>query len=276
MKLFTTKTLPRSICRFVILMVAAIMALPPALPFPRAKELIREAFYNEVQQREKRKLWSYVAERRSNNHVFREQVIETVDVPVRHLIAVDGHPPTSVQMKEEIERQKVLLNNPSRRRAIQKQQGNDDKTMEELLRIIPEAFVFEDQGKNGESEKIAFHPNPAFKPRTYEQRILHALDGIVFVDLHDKRIARLSGSLATGVEFGYGVIGHVQQGGTTEITRVHLSEGIWKTSAEKIDINGRFVLLKSINKHQDESRTGFEPVAPDTTFAQALNEIEKR
>jgi len=72
------------------------------------------------------------------------------------------------------------------------------------------------------------------------------------------------------------VIGHVQQGGTTEITRVHLSEGIWKTSAEKIDINGRFVLLKSINKHQDESRTGFEPVAPDTTFAQALNGIEKR
>ncbi len=276
MKQSRTETLPRPISRFVILTFAAGMALPPSLPSPRAKELIREACYNEVQQREKRTLWSYVAERRSNNHVFREQVIETVDVPVRHLLAVDGHPPTSVQMKEEIERQQVLLNNPSRRRAIQKQQGNDDKTMEELLHIIPEAFVFEDQGKDGESEKIAFHPNPGFKAKTYEQRILHALDGIVFVDLHDKRIARLSGSLATGVEFGYGVIGHVQQGGTTEITRVHLSEGIWKTSAEKIDINGRFVLLKSINKHQDESRTGFEPLAPDTTFAQALNEIEKR
>jgi len=276
MKLSRTKTLPRHVCRFVILTFAAGMALPPSLPSPRAKELIREACYNEVQQREKRTLWSYVAERRSNNHVFREQVIETVDVPVRHLLAVDGHPPTSVQMKEEIERQQVLLNNPSRRHSIQKQQGNDDKTMEELLHIISEAFVFEDQGEDGESEKIAFHPNPAFKPKTHEQRILHALDGIVFVDLHDKRIARLSGSLATGVEFGYGVIGHVQQGGTTEITRVHLSEGIWKTSAEKIDINGRFVLLKSINKHQDESRTDFAPVAPDTTFAQALSEIEKR
>src|SRR6267378_940004 len=212
----------------------------------------------------------------SNNHIFREQVIETVDAPVRHLLAVDGHPPTAAQMKEENDRHQALRNNASRRHAIQKQQGDDDKTMEELLRITPEAFVFEDQGKEGQSERIAFHPNPGFKPKTYEQRILHALDGIVFVDLHDKRIARLSGSLATGVEFGYGVIGHVQQGGTTEITRVHLSEGIWKTSAEKIDINGRFVLLKSINKHQDESRTGFEPVAPDTTFAQALNEIEKR
>src|SRR5712675_1471100 len=276
MKLSRTETLSRPICRFVILMFAATMALPPALPFPRARELIREACYNEVQQREKRTLWSYVAERHSNNHIFREQVIETVDAPVRHLLAVDGHPPTAVQMKEENDRNQALRNNASRRHAIQKQQGDDDKTMEELLRITPEAFVFEDQGKEGQSERIAFHPNPGFKPKTYEQRILHALDGIVFVDLHDKRIARLSGSLASGVEFGYGVIGHVQQGGTTEITRIHLSEGIWKTSAEKIDINGRFVLLKSINKHQDESRTRFDPVAPDTTFAQALNEIEKR
>src|SRR5712672_2894396 len=129
MKLSRTGTLPRPICRFVVLMFAATMVLPPALPSPRAKELIREACYNEVQQREKRTLWSYVAERRSNNHVFREQVIETVEVHVRHLIAVDGHPPTSVQMKEEIERQKVLLNNPCRRRTLQKQQGNDYKTM---------------------------------------------------------------------------------------------------------------------------------------------------
>ena len=264
------------VSRFLVLTVAAAVALPPSLPSQTAKELIGDACHNELQQRGNKTLWSYVAERHSNNHVFREQVIETVDAPVRHLLAVDGHPPTAAQMKEENDRHQELLNNASRRHAIQKQQDDDDKKMEELLRIIPEAFVFEDQGKEGQSERIAFHPNPGFKPKTYEQRILHALDGIVFVDLHDKRIARLSGSLASGVEFGYGVIGHVQQGGTTEITRVHLSEGIWKTSAEKIDINGRFVLLKSINKHQDESRTGFEPVAPGTTFAQALNKIDKR
>jgi len=261
--------------RFVVFTFVAGVALTQALPSQTARELIGDACYNELQQREKRTLWAYVAERHSNNHVFREQVIETVDGPVRHLLAVDGHPPTSVQMKEENDRQQRLLKSESGRHAIQKQQEDDEKKMEELLRIIPEAFVFEDQGKEGEAEKIAFHPNPEFKPKSYEQRILHALDGIVFIDLHDKRIARLSGSLGTRVVFGYGVIGHVEQGGTTEITRVHLSPGVWKTSAEKIDIEGRFVMLKTINKHQDESRTGFEPVAPNTTFAQALDQIAK-
>jgi hypothetical protein len=52
-------------------------------------------------QREKRTLWTYVAERRSNNHVFREQVIETVNGPMRHLLSGDGYPPTLSQMKEE-------------------------------------------------------------------------------------------------------------------------------------------------------------------------------
>jgi hypothetical protein len=261
--------------RFVAFAFAAGMALPSALPSETARDLIGDACYNELQQREKRTLWSYIAERHSNNHVFRELVIETVDAPVHHLLAVDGSPPSSVQMKEENDRHQELLNNASRRHAIQKQQDNDDKIMEELLGIIPEAFVFEDQGKEGQSERIAFHPNPGFKPKTYEQRILHALDGMVFIDLQEKRIARLSGSLGARVVFAYGMIGHVEQGGTTDITRVHLSPGVWKISAEKIDIDGRFVMLKTISKHQDENRTGFRPVAPDTTFAQALEEIEK-
>jgi len=218
-------------------------------------------------------LWSYVAERRNDSHMFREQVIETVDDPVRHLLAVDS--PTLAQVKEEDDRHQELLNDASRRHAIHEQQDDDDNKMEELLRIIPEAFVFEDQGKEGQSERIAFHPNAGFKPKTYEQRVLHALDGIVFIDLADRRIARLSGSVGTRVDFGYGLIGHVNQGGTTEITRVHLSPGVWKTSLERIDIYGRFVMLKTINKHQDESRTGLGPVAPDKTLAQALNEIEK-
>jgi hypothetical protein len=278
MEISRTTTLLAHASRVVALTFGAATALSQALSLPSqaAKELISEACYNELQQRERRTLWSYVAERRSDNRMFREQVIESVDGPVRHLLSVDGHPPTLAQMKEENDRHQQLLNDASRRHAIQRQQDDDDKEMEKLLRIIPEAFVFEDQGKEGQSERIAFHPNTGFKPKTYEQRVLHALDGIVFIDLADRRIARLSGSVGTRVEFGYGLIGHVDQGGTTEITRVHLSPEVWKTSLEKIDIGGRFVMLKTINKHQDESRTGFEPLAPDTTFAQALNKIERK
>jgi hypothetical protein len=83
MELSRTISLLAQVSRFVILTFAAGLALPPALPSQTAKELIGDACYNELQQRETRTLWSYVAERHSNKHVFREQVIETVDAPVR-------------------------------------------------------------------------------------------------------------------------------------------------------------------------------------------------
>lgn len=272
------KTMPSStyLSRFAILTLAAAMVLPPALLSQTAKELVEDTCYNELQQPDNKTLWSYRAERHIGNRVFLEQVIETVDGPVDRLLAADGHSPTPEESKKEDDRNQELLKNPSGRRAVQKQRDDDGRKMQELLRIIPEAFVFEDQGKEGESEKIAFHPNPGFKPKTYEQRILHALDGILFIDLRDKRIARISGSLGTRVAFGYGAIGHVEQGGAMEITRVHLSPGVWKTSAEKIAIDGRFIMLKTIKKHQDESRTGFAPVVPRTTLAQALNEIAQK
>src|SRR5258708_3537116 len=140
--------------RFVAFTFVAVLVLTTALPSQTAKEVIGDACYNELQQREKRTLWSYVAERHSNGHVFREQVIETVEVPVRHLLAVDGNPPTSAQLKEEKDHHQELLKNASRRHAIWKQQENDDNMMAELFRIIPEAFVFEVLGKEGQSERI--------------------------------------------------------------------------------------------------------------------------
>jgi len=95
--------------RFVAFTFVAGMALTPALPSQTAKRLIGDACYTSYNSAKKRTLWSYVAERHSNGHVFREQVIETVEVPVRHLLAVDGNPPTSVQLKEENDRHQSLL-----------------------------------------------------------------------------------------------------------------------------------------------------------------------
>jgi hypothetical protein len=178
MELSRTISLFPQVSCFIMLTVAAAVALPPSLPSQTPKELIGEACFNELQHRERETLWSYTAERHNHDHVFREQVIETVDGPVRHLLAVDGHPPTSAQTKEEDDRHQELLKNPSGLRAIQKLRDDDDKTMQELLRVIPDAFIFEDQGKEGESERIAFHPNRGFKPKTYEQRVLHALEGL--------------------------------------------------------------------------------------------------
>jgi hypothetical protein len=263
------------VSRLAIFSLVTSLGLPSVLPSEPTGTLVKEACFNAIQQREAKSLWSYRVERHDDKHIILEQVIETVDTPVTHLLAVDGHAPTAAQLQEEDDRHRRLLRNLAGQSALKKDHAEDSKKMEEMLRIIPEAFVFQDLGKQRGLEKIAFHPNPDFKPKTYEQRILHTLVGTAFIDLHDKQIARISASLAERVEFGLGLLGRVDKGGSMNITRTRLSAGVWQVSVEKIDLSGRMAIFKSLNRHKDEQRSDFKPVAPGTTVAQALDELEK-
>jgi len=263
------------VSRLAIFSLVTSLGLPSVLPSEPTGTLVKEACFNAIQQREVKSLWSYRVERHDDRHIILEQVIETVDTPVTHLLAVDGHAPTAVQLKEENDRHRRLLRNSASQSAWKKDHYEDSKKMEEMLRIIPEAFVFQDLGKQRGLEKIAFHPNPDFKPKTYEQRVLHTLVGTAFIDLHDKQIARISASLAQRVEFGLGLFGRVDRGGTVNIARTRLSDGIWQVSMEKIDFSGRMAIFKSLNRRKDEERSDFKPIAPGTTFAQAIDELEK-
>jgi hypothetical protein len=275
MRMPKPKYLLDRVSRLAIFSLVTSLGLPSVLPSEPTGTLVKEACFNAIQQREAKSLWSYRVERHDDKHIILEQVIETVDTPVTHLLAVDGHAPTAAQLQEEDDRHRRLLRNLAGQSALKKDHDEDSKKMEEMLRIIPEAFVFQDLGKQRGLEKIAFHPNPDFKPKTYEQRILHTLVGTAFIDLHDKQIARISASLAERVEFGLGLLGRVDKGGSMNITRTRLSAGVWQVSVEKIDLSGRMAIFKSLNRHKDEQRSDFKPVAPGTTVAQALDELEK-
>jgi len=275
MRILKPKYLLDRVSRLAIFSIVTSLGLPSVLPSEAAGTLVKEACYNAIQQREAKSLWSYRVERHEDNHIILEQVIETVDIPITHLLAVDGHAPTPAQLKEEEERHRSLLKNSPGQSAFKKEHDDDSKKMEEMLRIIPEAFVFQDQGKQRGLEKIAFHPNPEFKPKTYQQRVLHTLVGTAFIDLQDKQIARISASLAQRVEFGLGFLGRVDKGGTVNIARTRLAEGVWQVSMAKIDLSGRMAIFKSLNRRKDEQRSDFKPVAPGTTVAQALDELEK-
>jgi hypothetical protein len=275
MRMLKPKYLLGQVFGMAIFSLVACLESPSVLPSEAINTLVNEACDNAVQQRETKSLWSYRVERHEDNHIILEQVIETVDIPVKHLLAIDGHAPTPPQLKEEEELHRRLLKNSAGQSAFKKEHDEDSKKMEQMLQIIPEVFVFQDQGKQRGLEKIAFHPNPDFKPKTYEQRVLHTLVGTAFIDLHDKQIAQVSASLAQRVEFGLGLLGRVDRGGTLNIARTRLPDGVWQVSMEKIDLSGRMAIFKSLNRHKDEQRSDFKPIAPGTTVAQALDELEK-
>jgi len=259
--------------RRLSLVAFCLFSVWPALLAQTGKELMTDACYNEAHQRDENELWASKVQRRTADHVYLEEEFETVEGPIHRLISVDGHEPSPSERKQNDDRLRDLMQNPKARLAAKRNREADEKKFGELLRVMPDAFLYEDQGNQKGLEKLAFHPNPAFAPKTYEETVLHAMSGFVLIDLDEKRLAHLSGTLIQQVDFGFGVIGQLKRGGTIEVNRIRLSPGIWKTDSSKIDINGRIVLFKTIGKQQDETHSEFKRVASDTNIAQALQQI---
>jgi hypothetical protein len=254
------------------LAVFYLLSVLPPLSAQTAKELMADACYNELQQRNNT-LWASRVERHTAGHIYLEEEIETVGGPIRRLISVDSHEPSPSERKQDDDRLRKLMQNPKAQQAMKKSRDADQKKVGEIFRAMPDAFLFEDQGRQEGLEKLAFRPNPEYNPTTYEETALHALSGIILIDLQEKRLAQLSATLTEQVEFGYGVIGQLKKGGTIEVKRIKLSPGVWKANSSKIDINGRIVFFKVISKQQDETQSDFKPVAPDTSVEQALREL---
>jgi len=260
-------------CRLVALVIFLVLSAFPQLSAENAKQLMTDACENELRQREQNALWASKVERRTAGHVYREREIDTVDGPVHRLLSVDGHEPSPSERKQDADRLRDLKENPKARLALKKHREAEEKKVDDLLRVIPDMFLFQDQGKQGGLERLAFHPNPAYKPSTYEEMALHALSGVVLIDLREKRLARFSGTLTQQVNFGHGLLGHIDKGGTIEVNRVRLSPGLWGTSLFRTDFDGRFAIFKNISKRLDETRNDFEPVPPDTDIQRALEQI---
>jgi hypothetical protein len=104
---------------------------------------------------------------------------------------------------------------------------------------------------------------------------LHALSGIVLIDLREKRIAQFTGTLTQQVNFAHGLLGHLNKGGVLEVNRVQLSPGQWGTSLFRTDLDGRFALFKNISKHLYEIRSHFESVSPQTDIQDALDQMAR-
>jgi hypothetical protein len=262
----------RSYCRLLALIASWLLSVFPLPSAHNSKELMADACSNELHQREQNVLWASHVERRTTGHVYREETIDTLEGPVHRLLSVDGREPSPSDCTQDDDRLRDLRENPSARLTLKKNREAEEKNIDDLLRAIPDVFLFKDQGKQGNLERLAFSPNPAYKPATYQEAALHALSGVVLIDLTEKRVAQFSGTLTQQVNFAHELLGYLDKGGMIEVNRVRLSPGLWETSLFRTDLDGR-ALFKSINKQVDETRSDFEPVLPDTNIQRAVEQI---
>jgi hypothetical protein len=238
---------------------------------PLAGELVNVVVANELADRVERK-WMYTIEKQDGKQTLTEEQVETKNGPLYRLVAIDGRPLSPDQRQQDEARIDRLLNNPSEQLKVKRAHDEDEQKLETLMHLMPEAFLYDYDGLEGDLVRVKFRPKPNYNPPTYEARVVHSLAGTILIDSQQKRLARLSGQLINPVEFGYGLLGHIDNGGTVKIGRVEVGPSQWKTALIDIQLSGRLVLFKTISKQEYEIRSDFLAVPDDLSLSQA-NEL---
>lgn len=265
----------------VVAMLSSVLFCPKAYPQSlaapeSAAQLMKDVIYNELHDRERNSFWQY----RSHvvtpkKDILREQV-ETPHGPVFLILARDGHPLSGAAQAEEQARLAAYLRSPSAIARIRREHEADEKRLAHMMALIPVAYQFEYEGQQtGPHVLIRFWPNPGYTPRGYEDRILHGLSGQIVVDQTLKRLVSINGKIGHKIDFGFGLLGYVNPGGSFVVIRTEVSPTHWKTSEVDVDVVGRILLLSEVSKVQRETRWGFEPIPQNITLAEAAKRLEQ-
>jgi hypothetical protein len=196
-------------------------------------------------------------------------VVQTPEGDVSKTIEMDGHPLTPQQQKADEQKMHRFVTDASVRQKQKQSQQQDDKKAAAMTKMLPDAFLWTKTGENGDETTLAFKPNPKFNPPTREARVFAAMKGTMVVNTKQKRIKSLEGTLIRNVDFGWGLLGRLQKGGTFRVERRNIDGDVWDITETHIHISGHALIFKSINEQQDEETSHYKPAPKSITLAEA-------
>jgi hypothetical protein len=246
-------------------------------PLPNdANQLVRETIQNELNAEEKDHThWRYHLHKEDERGSQDREVIETKDGSLAKTLLINGRPLTPEQRDQDQERMKKLVNDPEERAKRERRLKQDEEKARQLLKAIPEAFIFSYDGIEGNLARLNFKPNAGFTPATRELTVYHAMVGKMWIDRSAKRLSRIEGQLFEKVNFGWGLFGHLDKGGTFKVLQQDVGDGHWSTVHLDVNMQGRAVVFKTLNVKEKESLTDFRRVPDDLSMSQAFAMLEK-
>lgn len=266
-----------------ILFVAAgfCPAQQPATPPISADELVRETVAHEIAANNNPAVKHMFRSRKqtprgTQTHLY----VETNDAMAGMLIAQNGQPLSSEQQKAENDHLAWLVNNPDQLRKKRAREKEDaDRTMR-MVKALPNAFRYQydgaqagaaNLGKLGdELVRLKFTPNPGYSPPSHEEQVFAGMEGYLLIDVAEKRIAKIDGTLFRQVSFGWGIIGHLDKGGYFRVQQADVGQGAWEITAMALKMSGKILMFKSISINSDEVLSDFQPVPENLPFSKGV------
>ena len=230
---------------------------------------VRDILQNELRaQADDHSLWCYrkLTDKDGKQQLF--AACQTKTLEIDRLMAVNGKPLTEQQWTEENQRIERLLNNRSQLKKEKQQQREDGEQATRMLRMVPDAFLFQQESSEGNRITLHFTPNPAFHPSGASEIVFHHMEGTLTLDVKQERLVEISGRLNSDVKFAAGLLGHLDKGGTFYVKQQEVGPGCWEMTRMDVQMNGKALFFKTISVRTREIDTDFHAVPAAASIQQ--------
>lgn len=236
-----------------------------------ARQLVQQAVQTELAaDRADHTHWLYFEVDKKADHPLRQWVAETRDGDLRRVVQIDGRKLSDQEQRNRVD---AFLRDGGAQAKQRKGEQHDDKQAEEMLKMLPQAFLWTVQGKQGNSTILHFKPNPDFDPPDIEARVFAAMEGDMAVDTVQHRIASLKGRMIRDVKIFGGLFGSLNSGGTFDVERRETGSRVWQITETHVHIQGHALIFKTISEQEDDVKTNFKQLPDTITMRQAESEL---
>ena len=244
-------------------------------PDVAATELVRQTMAHELAATDTGGQYMYRVHKETPQSSETRVTIETRDLLISRLILKNDQPLPPAQRQQEEERLRSLLTNRARLVKSQTEKHSDEASVQRVIQVLPDAFLYQraGAGKDSAGPKLAlvtFRPNPDFRSRSIELRVLQGMEGAMLIDSAAERLVRVEAKLRRDVDFGWGIFDHISRGGSFLLEQQVVWHDQWAITTLALHYTNRRLLLITSRVDSVTKASDFRRMPDDLTLQQAL------
>jgi hypothetical protein len=264
----------------LLLLTLTPLAQPQTAPPIDASALVRRAIQNREDAAKAHRPLRYLLRKTDDHRDTTKDIVATEQGDVARLIAINNQPLTPEANQAELDRLNTLTHHPEIQEHRHQREQKDAARVDRMMRLLPDAFQYRDQGttpcpsSKGTCHHLTFSPNPSFEPPDVEANIFRGLAGELWIDQAQERLTRLDAHVIANVDFGWGILGKLDKGGTIQLEQSDIGSGDWELTVLKLNLKGTALMVKSLDIQLTEQASNFSQVPSRVDYRKAIELLE--
>lgn len=243
---------------------------------PKARELVRNVVANELKQEELDKShYLFKLKKVTPKGTKLQEIVQTEGGNVARTLLMNGLPLTTDQRQAEEQKVEKLLHDPDEQKKRLKEAKEDEKRAQIMIRALPNAFFYQEIGRDGDVVKLRFQPDPNYQPQSHEESVYTGMAGELWLNVSQQRLRKIDAHLFHDVDFGWGILGKLYKGGSFMVEQQQVEGTHWDTTVMTLDLSGKALLFKSLVYKEQEYESDFRRLPDHISLTEGVELLKK-